>query len=158
MVIGMDCPLPPGRRARGRRPGVGTHPATGRPGVGPGSGLIWAPRGPGTTFTMSPRGFPTLPPHSGFRDGHISLQIRPRLRLRRRRRRRHCKFSSDFFNGAIYYHTGTRNWPKRRLSYPKPNPKPSPTAPAPLAQPQPQTQAPAVFFTIFRAYIGDHRR
>ena len=54
--------LPQARRARGRRPGVGTHPATSRPGVGPGSGLIWAPRGPGTTFTMSPRGFPTLPP------------------------------------------------------------------------------------------------
>ena len=54
---GPTCP-----GSTGRRPGVGTHPATGRPGVGPGSGLIWAPRGPGTTFTMSPRGFPTLPP------------------------------------------------------------------------------------------------
>ena len=53
--------LPPGRRARGRRPGVGTHPATGRPGVGPGSGLIWAPRGPGATFTMSPRAVPDPP-------------------------------------------------------------------------------------------------
>ena len=52
-----------GRRsiARGRRPGVGTHPASGRPGVGPGSGLIWAPHGPGTTFTMSPRGVPPPP-------------------------------------------------------------------------------------------------
>ena len=48
-----------GRGARGRRPGVGTHPASGLPGVGPGSGLTWAPPGPGTTFTMSPRGFPT---------------------------------------------------------------------------------------------------
>ena len=55
-------PTCPGSTSRGRRPGVGTHPATGRPGVGPGSGLIWAPRGPGATFTMSPRGFPTLPP------------------------------------------------------------------------------------------------
>jgi hypothetical protein len=37
----MNCLSPPGRPARGRRPGVGTHPATGRLGVGPGSGLIW---------------------------------------------------------------------------------------------------------------------
>ena len=56
----MDCPLPPGRRARGRRPGVGSTQLW--PLAGPGSGLIWAPRDPGTTFTMSPRGFPTLPP------------------------------------------------------------------------------------------------
>ena len=64
--------LEPLRRARGRRPGVGTHPATGRPGVGPGSGLIWAPRGPGTTFTMSPR-VPD-PPSRGFRDAYIRSQ------------------------------------------------------------------------------------
>ena len=78
--------MPPGRpprRARGRRPGVGTHPATGRPGVGPGSGLIWAPRGPGATFTMSPRGFPTLPPTrasvmytSGMQGGEQSGTVR----------------------------------------------------------------------------------
>ena len=57
MVRHMDCPLPPARRARGvdggRRPGVGTHPATGRPGVGPGSGIIW-----GAACRAIPAGLP----------------------------------------------------------------------------------------------------
>ena len=58
-VIGMDCPLPPGRRARGRRPGVGTHPASGRPGIGTHLGSPW----PRYDIHYESRGFPPGFPH-----------------------------------------------------------------------------------------------
>ena len=73
-----------GRRARGRQPGVGTHPAAGRPRAGPGSGLTRAPRCPGTTFTMSPRGYPTPPrPRASVIDTLIRIS-RPRKAKARR--------------------------------------------------------------------------
>ena len=74
MVLGMDCPLPPGRRARGRRPGVGTHPATGpargRPGVGTHLGSPW----PRYDIHYESPGVPDPPPHRGFRDEYIIPQ------------------------------------------------------------------------------------
>ena len=64
----MNCPLPPGRPARGRRPGVGTHPATGRPGVGPGSGLRLGSPWPRYDIHYESPGVPDPPPYQGFRE------------------------------------------------------------------------------------------
>ena len=71
MIVPMRCPGPTSRRARGRQPGVGTHPAAGRPRGRPGVGTHSGSALPRYDIHYESPGVPDPAPSSGFRDRYM---------------------------------------------------------------------------------------